>query len=173
MIYYAKIDGETKKVAIQRKDDIFEITIEDEVFRVDHRDLEGLGSQSLLVNSRSYEASIAAGEGAKLVSISGEKFEVRLLDEIAFKAGTPQVHVGHADEETIRTPMPGVVVAVEVEQGQQIEAGAPVVIVEAMKMQNEIASAAGGTVRQIMVREGDAVESGQKLVVIGRGRGVS
>ncbi|MFZ1946594.1 MAG: biotin/lipoyl-containing protein [bacterium] len=169
MIYYARINGETRKVAIQRKEDIFEITIGDEVFRVDHRDLEGLGSQSLLVNSRCYEASVAPGEAAKLVSISGEKFEIRLLDEITFKAGTPQVHVGHADEEIIRTPMPGVVVAIEVEEGQRIEAGAPVVIVEAMKMQNEIASVAGGTVREILIRQGDAVESNQKLVVVARG----
>jgi biotin carboxyl carrier protein len=68
----------------------------------------------------------------------------------------------------VKTPMPGLVVAVEVAPGQKIEAGAPVVIVEAMKMQNEISSVCGGTVKEVLVRPGDTVDSNQKLVLIDR-----
>jgi biotin carboxyl carrier protein len=168
MIYYAKINGETRQVKIEKKDQLYRVTIGDEAFTVDHRNLEGLGSLSLLVNSRSYEASVADLEGTKLVSISGEKFEIGLMDELAFLAGTPSVHHGDADQEVVKTPMPGLVVAVEVAPGQKIEAGAPVVIVEAMKMQNEISSVCGGTVKEVLVRPGDTVDSNQKLVLIDR-----
>jgi biotin carboxyl carrier protein len=168
VIYYAKLNGETKKIEVEMKADVYLVTIGEKVFSVDHKNLEGLGSLSLLVNSRCYEASVADVEGAKLVSISGEKFEIGLTDELAFLAGTPSVHHGHADEEVIKTPMPGMVIAVEVQRGQKIEAGSPVVIVEAMKMQNEIASVGGGVVTDILVRAGDIVESNQKLAVIKR-----
>jgi biotin carboxyl carrier protein len=168
MIYYARINGEARRVRIEREGDHYTISVGDEVFSVDHKSLEGIGSLSLLVNSRCFEASVADHERAKLVSINGEKFEIDLTDELSFMAGTPTVHHGHADEEIVKTPMPGVVVAVEVECGQKIEAGAPVVIVEAMKMQNEISSVCGGMVREILVRKGETVESNQKLVVVER-----
>lgn len=168
MIYYARINGEAKRVRIERDGDLYTVSVGDEVFSVDHRSLEGIGSLSLLVNSRCFEASVADHDRAKLVSINGEKFEIDLTDELSFMAGTPSVHHGHMDEEIVKTPMPGVVVAVEVAPGQRIDAGAPVVIVEAMKMQNEISTVCGGTVREILVRQGDTVESNQKLVVIER-----
>lgn len=168
MIYYARINGEAKRVRIERDGDLYTVSVGDEVFTVDHRSLEGIGSLSLLVNSRCFEASVADHERVKLVSINGEKFEIDLTDELSFMAGTPSVHNGHVGEEIVKTPMPGVVVAVEVECGQKIDAGSPVVIVEAMKMQNEISSVGGGTVKEVLVRKGETVESNQKLVVIER-----
>lgn len=168
MIYYARLNGETKQIKVEKRSDLYLVTIGEHVFSVDHRRLEGLGSLSLLVDSRCYEASVEEIEGARLVSISGEKFEIDLTDELAFLAGAPSVHHGHADEEVIKTPMPGMVVAVEVERGQQIQPGSAVVIVEAMKMQNEIASVTGGLVTEILVRAGDTVESNQKLAVVKR-----
>jgi biotin carboxyl carrier protein len=72
------------------------------------------------------------------------------------------------DAEVIKTPMPGVIVAVEVEPGQRIDAGAPVIVVEAMKMQNEISSICGGIVKEVLVRQGDTVVSNQRLAVIER-----
>jgi biotin carboxyl carrier protein len=61
------------------------------------------------------------------------------------------------------------VVCVEVEEGQQVSAGTAAVIVEAMKMQNEISAETGGTVKKVLVRKGDVVDSRQVLVVIDRG----
>lgn len=168
MIYYARINGEAKRVRIERDGDLYAVSVGDEIFTVDHRSLEGIGSLSMLVNSKCFEASVADHDRVKLVSINGEKFEIDLTDELSFMAGTPSVHHGHAGEEIVKTPMPGVVVAVEVESGQKIDAGSPVVIVEAMKMQNEISSVGGGTVKEVLVRKGDTVESNQKLVVIER-----
>jgi biotin carboxyl carrier protein len=168
MIYYAKIDGQETSVRIEKKDDFYDVTIGDRRYEVDAKYLENSNSLSLLVNSKCYDASVAVSEGSALVSISGEKFEIDLMDELSFLAGTPSTHHGSMDAEVIKTPMPGVIVAVEVEPGQKIDAGAPVVVVEAMKMQNEISSLCGGIVKEVLVHQGDTVESNQRLAVIER-----
>jgi biotin carboxyl carrier protein len=67
---------------------------------------------------------------------------------------------------SIRAPMPGLVVRVEVEEGQRVEPGAGVVVLEAMKMENEITSPTGGQVRVVHVTAGQAVEKGTVLVDI-------
>lgn len=168
MIYYARINGEVTQVKIEESGDLYNVTIGDRTFVVDHKHMEGLGSLSLLIDSRCFEASVAAHDKSKLITINGEKFDIDLTDELSFLAGTPTVHHGSMDEEIVKTPMPGVVVAIEVKAGQRVDAGSPVVIVEAMKMQNEISTVCGGLVKEILVREGDIVESNQKLVVVER-----
>lgn len=65
------------------------------------------------------------------------------------------------------SPMPGKVVKVLVEEGQEVAAGDPVAVVEAMKMENELVAEAAGTVKKVFVSTGDAVESNAKLVTIG------
>ena len=66
----------------------------------------------------------------------------------------------------LRAPMPGLVVRVEVEPGQQVMAGAPLVVLEAMKMENQLAAPAAGTVTEVRVRPGATVEKGAVLVEI-------
>jgi biotin carboxyl carrier protein len=168
MIYYARINGEEKKVKIERQDDCYDVTIDDVLYRVDAKHLENLQSLSLLVNSRCYEASLTDLDRRTLVTISGEKFEVDLTDELSYLAGTPSLAQGPLDREVVKTPMPGVVVSVEVRPGQEIAAGSPIAVVEAMKMQNEISSVSGGIVKDVLVRSGDIVESNQRLVIIER-----
>jgi biotin carboxyl carrier protein len=168
MIYYARINGDVMEVRIEQAGDLYNVTVGKQTFVVDHKNMEGLGSLSLLINSRSYEASVTAHDRSKLITINGEKFEIDLADELTYRAGTPTVHHGAMDEEIVKTPMPGVVVAVEVKAGDRVDAGSPVVIVEAMKMQNEISTICGGLVKEILVREGDIVESNQKLAVVER-----
>ncbi len=70
---------------------------------------------------------------------------------------------------TITAPMPGKVVEVKVSKGATVQKGTPVVVVEAMKMQNELLSAIDGKVEEVFVKAGDTVESGQKLVLITKG----
>jgi pyruvate carboxylase subunit B len=67
--------------------------------------------------------------------------------------------------------MPGLVVAVPVSEGQAVKAGQGIVILAAMKMENELRAPADGVVRAIRVAPGDAVDQGQALVVIGGDKG--
>jgi biotin carboxyl carrier protein len=66
----------------------------------------------------------------------------------------------------LTAPMPGRIVRVLVKQGDEVEAGAGVVVMEAMKMQNEIKSPKKGTIQKIMVSEGAAVNSGDVLAIV-------
>jgi biotin carboxyl carrier protein len=67
----------------------------------------------------------------------------------------------------IQPPMPGRVISIKVKEGDSVKMGSPILVLEAMKMQNEISSTMDGVVREIRVSEGDLVESGDVLVVIG------
>ena len=70
-------------------------------------------------------------------------------------------------EGMVHPPMPGRVVSVYVKEGDEVRIGCPLLVLEAMKMQNEILSSVNGAVREIRVSEGDLVESGNVLMVIG------
>jgi biotin carboxyl carrier protein len=72
-----------------------------------------------------------------------------------------------AGEGTVLSPMPGRVLKVLVAEGDRVEAGAPLIVVEAMKMENELVSTRGGTVRKIHVARGQTVEGGARLVEVG------
>ena len=69
-----------------------------------------------------------------------------------------------ADGEGVRAPLAGTVARIPVEEGQEIEAGAVLVVLEAMKMETEITAPAAGTVGEILVKPGEAVTGGQLLV---------
>ena len=169
MMYYASINGRDAKIKIEKGNDTYAIEIDDRSYVVDRQHLEGSGALSLVVDNKCYEASVTRSNGVLLVCISGEKFEVTLKDELEYRSVSPSARHTDLESEEIRAPMPGVVVCVEVEEGQQVSAGTAAVIVEAMKMQNEISAPAGGTVKQILVQKGDVVDSRQVLVVIDRG----
>jgi len=69
--------------------------------------------------------------------------------------------------DVVRAPLPGLIVGVKVEVGQQIKKGDVVLVLEAMKMENDIVASADGTVKEIVVAKGSAVSLGDALVVIG------
>jgi biotin carboxyl carrier protein len=73
---------------------------------------------------------------------------------------------GSSGEQHVVAPMPGRIVRVLVAHGQQVNAGQPVVVIEAMKMENELVSPRSGRVKAVEVTEGAAVESGKLLVVV-------
>lgn len=73
---------------------------------------------------------------------------------------------GAAGKAMLTSPMPGKVVKLLVNEGQEVEAGQGVIVVEAMKMENELKSALAGKVKEIFVAEGEVVESGAKLLLV-------
>ena len=73
---------------------------------------------------------------------------------------------GSAGKAMLTSPMPGKVVKLLVGEGQEVEAGQGVIVVEAMKMENELKSAVAGKVKEIFVEEGQVVESGAKLLLV-------
>jgi acetyl-CoA/propionyl-CoA/long-chain acyl-CoA carboxylase, biotin carboxylase, biotin carboxyl carrier protein len=105
-----------------------------------------------------------------LVEVDGRRVPVRIFDERREAAPkAPSSHSGHHGEHVhgeIRAPMQGTIVKVLVEKGQQIEAGDVVCILEAMKMENHIASTREGEITELPIRPGQVVETGSLLAVI-------
>ncbi len=110
-----------------------------------------------------------APDGWRL-SIRGRTFDVRIEDErtraIREMAGRGAVDVGSGE---LRAPMPGLVLRVLVEPGQQVAAGDSLVVVEAMKMENELRARGSGTVSTVAVRSGDAVDRDDLLITFEAG----
>lgn len=120
------------------------------------------------VNGKDYHVTVKPNDGNKPVTpviqhTSPKPQQISTPVQTPKPAPTPAT----AGTEVLKAPLHGVVLKVLVKEGQQVQAEQAVVILEAMKMENEIYSHKSGTVQQIYVKEGDAVEEGKELVRIG------
>jgi len=124
-----------------------------------------LSGASWTVAAQVLEGLTEDGARRWALGAAGERVEVAVVDERTHQmqsfSGRRATPDGTA---LIRAPMPGLVVRVEVVPGQQVEAGAGLVVVEAMKMENELRATRAGTVGAVHVQPGQAVEKGAPLV---------
>ena len=120
---------------------------------------------SVLMDGRSYDARVEEVSGGLVVVIDGFRFEIDVRDPRRFsrKAGGR----GGEGVQTILAPMPGKVVRVLVSAGDAVEAGQGLLVVEAMKMQNEMTAVRAGTVLSVSTTEGATVTAGDVLAAIG------
>jgi biotin carboxyl carrier protein len=122
------------------------------------------GVYSVLMDGRSYEARVEEGANALVVVIDGRRFEIEVRDprRLTRKAG------GAADGvQTVAAPMPGKVVRVLAAVGDEVAAGQGLLVVEAMKMQNEMKAARAGKVLSMSAKPGATVTAGEILATIG------
>ncbi len=128
----------------------------------------GAGHYTLLVSGRAYELAITPlSDGQLAVAVDGHLAIVRIEDPLTAAlraAGTRSTTT--QGEQTIRAPMPGRVVSVAVEAGQEVAAGAALVVLEAMKMESSIAAPYAGTVERVAVQPGQTVSRDDELVVL-------
>jgi len=123
---------------------------------------------SMIIDNASFEAMVEARDGVMNVSLLGDMFEVTVADErqqrLAAARGEFQADTG---ELPIRSPMPGLIVAVSVAEGQQVNKGDPLIVLESMKIENELKAPRGGSVLKIHVQKGDRVEQNKVLILLG------
>ena len=117
-----------------------------------------LGNRALTFHATRVEGGWALERGGRRIVVAVEDERTRAIREIA---GVPAPGAGDRD---VRAPMPGLVVRVLVEPGQEVEAGAPLLVVEAMKMENEVRAQSAGTVAAVEVEEGQSVNQEDVLV---------
>ncbi len=122
------------------------------------------GVYSVLLEGRSYEAHAETGNGCTWITIRGHRFRVAITDPRRWSPKRAGAH--GAEREEIIAPMPGKIVRLLVEPGQAVEAGQGVVVMEAMKMQNEMKAHRAGRVAAIPVRPGETVGAGAILATI-------
>jgi biotin carboxyl carrier protein len=119
---------------------------------------------SLLLNGHSREMVLERDGARVLVYLDGERLETTVLDEVSRAVAQITGGAVAGGSSDVCAPMPGVVVSIPVTVGDAVEAGQPVIVVEAMKMQNELAVAHDGVVSEVLVAERAAVSAGQVLV---------
>lgn len=124
------------------------------------------GVYSVLINGHSYEARVAAsgpqGTNRRVVTVGSRHFTIDVRDPR--RRRTEATPADLAGPQEILAPMPGKIVKVLAEKGQDVALGAGLLVIEAMKMQNELRAPRAGRVAEIYVAEGSGVESGARLL---------
>jgi biotin carboxyl carrier protein len=164
----AEIDGESHEVQFKRDGARVSAEVDGRSYEIEARS-SGPGAHLLLVNGRVYECRIDAVDAGGLetieVHIGSRAFAVTLIDPKRWRGG--QSAGAHAEGTAqLVASMPGKIVRVLVEQGAQVAAGDAIVVVEAMKMQNEMKSPRAGTVTTLHAEAGATVNAGEVLAVI-------
>ncbi|MBI4588275.1 MAG: biotin/lipoyl-binding protein [Candidatus Rokubacteria bacterium] len=163
--FAATLGDRVHMVEVVEADGRFRVTIGEEVWEVDAR-IPTTGICSLLIGGMSYVADVKEEDGWFLVDVGGGSYRIRVEEEtrhiIRTRGGVAAAHRG----QVVTAPMPGKIVRVEVEVGQGVKPGDGLLIIEAMKMENEFRATTAGTVREIRVQVGQAVNPGDILIVI-------
>jgi pyruvate carboxylase subunit B len=142
---------------------LWEVEVGGRVYQVD-RVPTGAALRSLLVAGAQREVAVRAeGEGRYAVSLDGAARQVEVADPLTHLARRSRGSGERQRAEQVAAYMPGRVVAVLVEEGQPVVAGQGVVVLEAMKMQNEIQAEHAGILKRLLVTPGQAVEGGDPL----------
>lgn len=122
---------------------------------------------SLLLDGQSFESYVYTTEEGLQVLLHGNLYQATVEDEREKRLRAASGgRVAEREEFHLRAPMPGLVVSIPVHEGQQIEKGDVLVILESMKMQNELKSPRAGTVTRLRIENGDSVEQRQTLLSV-------
>jgi biotin carboxyl carrier protein len=159
-----KTEDQLHKLQIEFKEGQYHINLDGNEHLVDSSIISD-HCLSLLVNGKTFTVYLAEANGKKYLSVAGEQFliEEATPDNVA---GSGADSSDIAEEPVAASPMPGKVVKILVKVGHSVEKGQGLVIVEAMKMENEIKSPVSGTVGKINFKPGDLVDAGQPIVEI-------
>jgi acetyl/propionyl-CoA carboxylase alpha subunit len=164
MKYYATIEDQTFEIEINQQG---ELCIDGERAAVDFRSIGGSSIYSLLLGNASYEALVEARDDCYEVLLQGTLYRVWVQDERMRRlAQAARGFAPPSGEIAIKAPMPGLIVDVPVQEGQEVEEGAVLVILESMKMENELKAPRTGVVSQVRVQSGQGVDQHQTLVAI-------
>ncbi len=164
MKYISTVNGKKYEIDIDQES---QITVDDKTYDIDVKFLSDSGVLSMLLDNHSMEASVEEREGSWEVLIKGELYTVLVQDERAFRLAKERgVSFDVSGDAVVKSPMPGLIIDVLVETGQNVEKGEKVVVLESMKMENELRSPRDGIVTHVNIDPGATVEKGQALVTI-------
>jgi biotin carboxyl carrier protein len=122
------------------------------------------GAYSILLGGRSFEVAAEESSTGLLMRVKGREFQVEILDPRSWRRRLG-AGIELEGRQQLIAPMPGKIVRVLVAAGQQVDAGQGLLVIEAMKMQNEIRSPKSGTVEKL-AREGQTVNAGEVLAIV-------
>jgi biotin carboxyl carrier protein len=165
MKYVTVVGDHSYIVDVEREGEIVQDGV---AHQLDMRAIDHEGLYSMLVDNKSYEALVEEGDGEMRVVIDGALYTVRVIDERAKRlAEAAGAFAPVSGEQGIKSPMPGLIVAVPLKEGDRVKKGQVVIVLESMKMENELKAPRDGIVTAVKVAPRQAVEHGQVLLIIG------
>ncbi len=164
MIFDVQIDRQQARLQIERQEDSYRFRLGGQPERRAALTEVEPGVYSVLIDGRSYEAHAESGADCAWITIRGHRFCVTVTDPRRWSRRRTGAH--GLEREEIVAPMPGKIVRLLVEPGADVEAGQGIVVMEAMKMQNELKTRRAGRVAGVPVRPGDTVSAGAILATI-------
>jgi biotin carboxyl carrier protein len=166
MAFIARLGERIYNLEIEETDkSLYRVAVDGNEFLVDGKKT-GYSNYSLIVENRSFEVDVDISEDEYRVLVDGRSYHIHLVDERRVRLGGLQSGVQHQGRQEVSAPMPGKVIAVLVVEGEKVEKGQGLAIVEAMKMENEVRSPISGEVKEVKVKAGDSLEVGTILVVV-------
>jgi biotin carboxyl carrier protein len=152
---------------VSQVDNIVEVKVDEKLYTLDMIQVEK-GAYSILIDQLSYNLELLQKDNAKQYEVHtyNQIFDVEVIDAEAKYL----LNRGNGDDDegelSISSPMPGKVIEIPVKIGDKIKEGTTVVIVEAMKMQSEYKVKADRVIVDILVKEGDAIDGNQPLIIV-------
>ena len=166
MKFVVTVGDREEAVEVTGEDGRYRVLLGGEVWEVDSR-APAPGIRSLLIAGVSHVADVAERDGAWVVGVGGESYVVQVEEATRHVIRTRGAAAGGGGAQTLTAPLPGRISHVAVKPGDRVSPGDALVVIEAMKMENEFKASTAGTVTEVRVEEGQAVNAGDVLVVIG------
>lgn len=166
MQYEVEVHGRVRQVAVHRAGDAFDVTVDGRTWRVNAAHIDSR-TLSLVIEpgAASYEVGFASDAATGLLDVRVGTTHIPVTPNSRRRRRDEAADTG-AGPQRIVAPMPGKIVRVGVTSGEAVRARQTLVVIEAMKMENELKAGRDGTVVELHAREGASVDAGALLVVI-------
>ena len=161
--YTVLFDGKEFEVEIENLEQGYELRLNGESHRFEPLLAENPLYSFLIDGTEVLEADVSFRQDKAELNLRNVPYHLEVFDPRRRTVSQSESAGGHG---LISAPMPGKIVEVKVKVGDAVQKGQALVIIEAMKMQNELAAAIDGVVKEVAVQPGAAVESGQKLILV-------
>ena len=164
MKYITTVEGKEYTVEVL---DEKHVIVNGKSYEVDFESVSGQPVYSLILDGKSHESYIARGDENWQVLLRGRLYPVTVEDEREKRLrATAGGGVAENGEFILKAPMPGLVVAIPVNEGQEVKKGQVILILESMKMQNELKAPRDGVIQRVKVKAGESVEQKQTLLSV-------
>ncbi len=157
MDFQYQLDDEVKTVRLERNGEVVRITIADRAYEVSVIHLQA-GELTFRVDGVMHTAFVAQDGSTRFVAIDGDVFELK--QPAPRRVRRKQQH----GEDNLTASMPGQVTSVLIDEGDRVQRGQPLIVLEAMKMEIKIAAPHDGRVAKVLVKPGQVVDRGQVLL---------
>ncbi len=166
-MYIATLDDVEYKIEVKEiGDEKYEVLINDTPYTLDARSVDS-SLYSIIMDGKSYEIDIDYKDSIYHVYNDGKLFKIELMDELKKRMLEKRGGAGGLEGAyTVKSEMPGKIVEVKVKVGDEIKKGDVLLILESMKMQNEIKSPKDGKVTEVFIKGGDTIEAEANLITI-------